>query len=213
MSSDRAKHCFVSCTRQYEPDVSTGLLAHDVDSVHYVSLGQCENMSNVFQFVKGMGNYGSGEVGAIERNVPLIPLLNHTISSEINQSVESSKQFIWLPEDIADAISNGPVQLRLTQFPLTQFGSQKRAFSLSNYERYPFIEYSVSADAIFCFACRFFSVSGNAELTFVKTGFCHWKRLSAQLQKTFELSMSPTEHGILVRVAAINQNQNSFAKN
>lgn len=88
------------------------------------------------------------------------------------------------PADLASCISDGPVQPRLSKFPLTQSGSQKRAFSASNYDAYPFIEYSVSADRIFCFVCRMFPPSsGYADPAYVKKGFCNWKNINVRVQK------------------------------
>lgn len=50
--------------------------------------------------------------------------------------------------------------------------SRERCFSPSWYEKFPFIEYSVSCNAIFCFACRFFL-----------TGYQGWKTISISLKK------------------------------
>ena len=70
---------------------------------------------------------------------------------------------------------------------MTNFGCQKRAFNSANYKQYPFIEYSVLAEAIFCFTrytCHMFPPkSGYAEATCVKSSFPDWKRLAARLQK------------------------------
>ena len=83
-----------------------------------------------------------------------------------------------LPPDIAVSVFDGPVQPKLTKFPLSPFGKENRAFSSTDYDRYPFIEYSVSSDKVFCFACRFFPPSfGNAEDVFVQTGFREWKNV------------------------------------
>ena len=38
------------------------------------------------------------------------------------------------------------------------------------------MEYSVSRDAAYCFACRQFDIKGNKELTFKVNGFSNWKR-------------------------------------
>ena len=43
-------------------------------------------------------------------------------------------------------------------FPMMRFGKQNRAFSATHYDTFPWTEYSISADAMFCFPCRQFHV-------------------------------------------------------
>ncbi len=65
----------------------------------------------------------------------------------------------------------------MASYPLSDFGTQMRAFSKSLYEKYDFIEYSVQRDAVFCFQCRIFdSRFGYEEGTFTKNGFRDWKK-------------------------------------
>ncbi|CAI6361642.1 unnamed protein product [Macrosiphum euphorbiae] len=56
--------------------------------------------------------------------------------------------------DLGD-LESGPKRPTLKEFPLTQFGTQKRGFN-SNYENNNWLEYSINKDAIFCYACRIF---------------------------------------------------------
>ena len=59
-----------------------------------------------------------------------------------------------------------------------------RGFSSQWYAPYPFMEYSVQADAIYCFACRLFPPPrGRTEEGFIKTGFKNWKKIGERLQK------------------------------
>ena len=86
--------------------------------------------------------------------------------------------------DLSDDISEGPRQPALKTFPKTKCNKQNRAFSSFMYERFSFIEYSISHDAVFCFACRMFpSNSGNVDKVFTETGFNQWKKLSERLTK------------------------------
>ncbi|XP_008179531.1 zinc finger MYM-type protein 1-like [Acyrthosiphon pisum] len=72
----------------------------------------------------------------------------------------------------------GPVRPILTSYPLTKFGAQNRAFDDKHYKTYEWLEYSISKDSIFCFACRNFNtgISGNSEDSFL-VGFRNWKKL------------------------------------
>ena len=73
------------------------------------------------------------------------------------------------------------MQPKLHQFPMMKFGSQNRGFSVKFYTEYPFIEYSISNDTVFCFPCRMFPCgSGDTALT---TAVQDWKNLSYKLRK------------------------------
>ncbi|CAB4003237.1 Hypothetical predicted protein [Paramuricea clavata] len=72
-------------------------------------------------------------------------------------------------------ISKGPCQPRDINFPLD---NRNRKFLVSWYEKFPWLEYSVSLDKAFCFVCRVFNAqtSSRSEPTFIKTGFSNWKK-------------------------------------
>ena len=65
----------------------------------------------------------------------------------------------------------------LQSYLLTKFGTQNRAFNDRHYKTYEWLEYSISKDSIFCFACRNFNTgnSGNSEDSFL-VGFKNWKK-------------------------------------
>ncbi|XP_022169020.1 zinc finger MYM-type protein 5-like [Myzus persicae] len=63
------------------------------------------------------------------------------------------------------------------KFPLSKFGVQNRSFSESYYNKFEWVEYSVSEDAIFCYACRIFG-TGSVEPSFTSIGFRNWKKVS-----------------------------------
>ena len=86
------------------------------------------------------------------------------------------------PSDLATNADEGPVQPKLQKFPPTNFGLQNRCFSASYYTRFPFVEYSVERDAVFCFYCRLFPSSAS-EAAFTREGFNKWKDLGESLSK------------------------------
>ena len=82
------------------------------------------------------------------------------------------------PKDISAGRSDNPMQPKLSAFPTTQFGMKRRSFSPRWYEVYPWLEYSVSQDAAFCFCCRLFPLPGKsiAEKVFTVSGYRQWKK-------------------------------------
>lgn len=63
---------------------------------------------------------------------------------------------------------------------MTKFGTQNRSFNASHYNQHEWLEYSVSKDAIYCFACRNYSSGSNDNCidSFTQTGFKNWKKAS-----------------------------------
>lgn len=78
----------------------------------------------------------------------------------------------------------GPKQPQLTSFPKTVFGKQNRAFSPIYYVTYPWLEYSIDYDAVFCFACRHFHTDRRfVDELFINKGLKDWKKMSDKLSK------------------------------
>ena len=80
------------------------------------------------------------------------------------------------PDDLSATPSDGPRQPILKEYPYTVIGEKRRAFNSSWYKQYPWLEYSLTSDAAFCFACRHFAVSG--ETRFTVDGWTNWKKAS-----------------------------------
>lgn len=80
------------------------------------------------------------------------------------------------PTDLALGPKDRPKQPIIT-FPSRTFGTTKRSFQSSWYKAAPWLEYSVSSDAAFCYPCRVFNSGpiGRSEKTFTQTGFRNWK--------------------------------------
>ena len=85
-------------------------------------------------------------------------LLSHHLSSS------------QLPGDIAKNKFEKPVQPEGITFPSWMSGTTKRSFQSTWYTVYPWLEYSVECDSVYCFPCRFFGVNPDAIL-----GFSDWK--------------------------------------
>ena len=101
------------------------------------------------------------------------------------------KQINEYAPDIQDQVRRayilkGPMQPDLSNFPRTQFGSVKRAFSKSWYKNYTWLEYSEIKDAAYCFYCFLFKQPGRAEHfgfeVFTKSGYRDWKHASQGLK-------------------------------
>lgn len=87
------------------------------------------------------------------------------------------------PNDLGLKCS-GPKQPHLVSFPKTKFGKQSRAFSASYYSNYPWLEYSIDNDAVFCFPCRHFYTDRRfVEDLFVSKGMKDWKKINEKLSK------------------------------
>ena len=77
--------------------------------------------------------------------------------------------------DISVTKDSSPVQPRNIKFPLQLIGKQYRAFTVSLNDKYPWIEYSQSKDAIFWYYCRHFA-KDRKEPAFIREGFRNWKK-------------------------------------
>ncbi|CAI6355883.1 unnamed protein product [Macrosiphum euphorbiae] len=84
--------------------------------------------------------------------------------------------------DIGD-INTGPIRPKLQTYPKTVFGKQNRGFSSTLFDGFPWLEYSIQKDAVFCYPCRVFG-TGRSEDTFVTKGFRNWKKISGSISKT-----------------------------
>ena len=77
---------------------------------------------------------------------------------------------------------DGPAQPRLSSYPKSKFGSQKRSFQAADYSCFPFLEYSVQKDSVFCFSGRHFPTP-NADTAFTKVGVKNRKKIKEKLQQ------------------------------
>jgi hypothetical protein len=86
--------------------------------------------------------------------------------SERSQSGSSSQQRSVIitpakpgPGDLSQFVLDGPKQPGRQFYPKTRFANKLRQFNKNWYNLFPWVEYSITADAVFCFACRHFFYS------------------------------------------------------
>ncbi|KAL0968294.1 hypothetical protein UPYG_G00264930 [Umbra pygmaea] len=83
---------------------------------------------------------------------------------------------------VDDIGTDRPVQILLTQYPVTVYSGKGRSFVDKWFHNREWLEYSVKADAAFCFCCRMFSVtrkSGTLD-AFASVGYRNWKHAMAK---------------------------------
>ena len=83
-----------------------------------------------------------------------------------------------LPDDISRCRDDKPTQPQLRNFQKSRDGDRNRSFAVHWYKSYPFIEYSIQRDAVYCFCCRMFpSHSCFVDTTFTAEGCSRWKKI------------------------------------
>lgn len=75
-------------------------------------------------------------------------------------------------------IKMGPYQPKLPEYPRSESGKKHRRFQFTWFKRFPWLEYSPSKDAVFCFPCYLFELSESQQSTFTIGGFRSWKRVN-----------------------------------
>ncbi|XP_038146324.1 uncharacterized protein LOC119786846 [Cyprinodon tularosa] len=81
------------------------------------------------------------------------------------------------PSDISTSREEVPVQPHLSKYPKTLHGTSKRAFNSKWYTNNSWLEYSVSKNSCYCFACRHFSLPNAPDFAFTSdVGFSNWKK-------------------------------------
>ncbi|XP_034093508.1 zinc finger MYM-type protein 1-like [Gymnodraco acuticeps] len=83
------------------------------------------------------------------------------------------------PHDISKCKGDAAVQPNLKTFPKTLHGAAKRSFHKEWYSSWPWLEYSLSQDAAYCFACRHF-VSAKASVFTAEHGYSNWKKATSK---------------------------------
>jgi hypothetical protein len=88
-----------------------------------------------------------------------------------------------LPTDISAAPGEMPSQPILLKYSesLKEGSLKKRSFSQVWFKKYSWIEYSITADAIYCQSCRFFGKCGEA--TFTSSGYRNWQKIGQKCDK------------------------------
>ena len=83
-----------------------------------------------------------------------------TISTRMGQQPPPAPPFnATAPDDLG---TEGPAQVILQSYPVRIINSQKRTFTKNRFNGRKWLEYSVVADAAFCFPCRTFNIGCSA---------------------------------------------------
>ncbi|XP_040072179.1 zinc finger MYM-type protein 1-like [Ixodes scapularis] len=96
---------------------------------------------------------------------------------------------VEIPPDVARTAHDLPVQPVLISFIVTKYGNDGRTFKSEWYTSFPWLEYSVTSNSAFCFACQMFSTSNgqrSGSAVFVTEGYRNWKKA---LQKDGKLRL------------------------
>ena len=107
-------------------------------------------------------------------------------STDSDSSHSSRPHEPIIPNDIAHSRDDKPVQPQLRNFQNMRVGDRNRSFAVHWYQSYPFIEYSIQGDAVYCFSCRLFPSSSGYADTFTTRGCNKWKKIGEKLKRHAE---------------------------
>ena len=112
---------------------------------------------------------------------------NETMTEKLCVVKQTGTSKVNVPADISVSCESGKVQPNLRSYPKHQIGGKYRSFTNSFYDKYPWIEYSVENDSVFCFYCRHFPNNNNADSPFSCSGFRNWKKCYGSNEKENKL--------------------------
>lgn len=112
-------------------------------------------------------------------------------------STDNTKTHSTAPDDItpigAEFDSNVQIEkLKNFTFPKTGNGKNQRSFQLQWMQRYKWIEYSISRDAVFCNTCRQFGKNVH-DTKFTLIGYSAWQTVLSK-DKVFERHSTSGDH-------------------
>ena len=117
----------------------------------------------------------------------VVPSSSSTSTDSDSSHLFRPNQSTRIPNDIVHSCDDKPFQPLLKSFQKTRIGDRNRSFAVHWYQSYPFIEYSITQDAVYCFCCRMFpSTSGYVDTIFTTVGFRKWKKIGEKLKKHAE---------------------------
>ena len=117
--------------------------------------------------------------------------------------MDESASFYIIPDDISKTPEEGPTQPKLESYPKTPIGgpgtARSRSFCSNWFNRFPWLEYSISNDKVYCFACRHYGAglyrpsaddSPNKKIPLRKgatiyatIGFSRWAKAHERMQR------------------------------
>ncbi|XP_074336808.1 uncharacterized protein LOC141673981 [Apium graveolens] len=151
-----------------------------------------KRMKSLFSFYKKDKN-----IRTLESNFPLPsnpPDSLHTSDMEIKDDVSNEPSIQTDPGLRAPVYSFsvnkqhrirreylqlGPCQPKLQNYPPTFDGRDNRHFQHRWFTLFPWLEYSVAKDRVFCFPCFLFEKNPPKSPLFTTTGCCNWSRMIA----------------------------------
>ncbi|KAK9740242.1 hypothetical protein RND81_03G021700 [Saponaria officinalis] len=74
----------------------------------------------------------------------------------------------------------GPYQPYINDYPCTQHGNQGRKFSHRWFKEWPWLEYSLDKDSVYCFPCFLFDEYPSRHPSFTEIGFNGWKNVMSK---------------------------------
>ncbi|XP_076314869.1 zinc finger MYM-type protein 1-like [Tachypleus tridentatus] len=88
------------------------------------------------------------------------------------------------PKDLSQLPDSGPTCPYLKRYPATEYSGQSRSFNKKWRDQHSWLEYSVTQDVAFCFACRIFIHThfSKTEKSFTLEGFRNWKKATTSLK-------------------------------
>ncbi|XP_024995341.1 zinc finger MYM-type protein 1-like [Cynara cardunculus var. scolymus] len=156
----KRKHAIASSSSQ-DPEETT-----NVDNTPASSIPPIENPCKKAQIESN-----DIDLGTLEQD----PVLRHQIYDyPINQQDIIRRAYMSL----------GPLQPTLSMFPKSGLESHRRSFQASWYKLHPWIEYSKTLDASFCFPCFLFNKPSGlgyyGQRAFTIDGFRNWKKVGGK---------------------------------
>ncbi|KAL6531211.1 hypothetical protein OROHE_014280 [Orobanche hederae] len=79
-------------------------------------------------------------------------------------------------------VQMGPCRPSSHVFPRSQCGDKMRCFQIDWFEKWEWLEYSISEDAAFCLWCYLFEEKRAGDLPFTKNGFRNWKKATEKFE-------------------------------
>ena len=132
----------------------------------------------------------------IHTSVSLVTLISTAVSSnEFSASCSNSTHEVLttagsisgrpsqgnLMADITCSSQEDPIWPVNLNFPSTSISNRDHSFNPWWYDKYQWLEYSASRDAIFCCPCRYFAHgSDKAENNFTSIGYKDWKHTTGK---------------------------------
>ncbi|KAK9668541.1 hypothetical protein RND81_13G067900 [Saponaria officinalis] len=74
----------------------------------------------------------------------------------------------------------GPYQPYINDYPCTQHGNQGQKFSHRWFKEWPWLEYSLAKDSVYCFPCFLFDEYPSRHPSFTEIGFNGWKNVMSK---------------------------------